>query len=1087
MSEVPYTPDQLDATDVTKRHRDACVVAGPGSGKTTVLVEYYRRLVEAGVDPVRILAITFTEKAAGNMRKKLAETFSESPATRARLERAWVSTVHGFCARLLRENAVFAGVDPEFSVADERESWRLQQESMATAMDEVFRAHPNPVRELIRGLSSIDFQEAVLSAYDAMRGAGVRVEELSGYPAPPGVTIGEVAETLRALGAAPVSNWNYQQKQQLGAALEGAERIVTAAGPLEGLRAIEEFSCNLTKCKRGNTAYNLLRRLKGLIEDARYTLITGFYAPQRELLLDVLRRFDRLYRERKRQAGALDFADLEEFAVRLLEQHAERRARLQEQFEHILMDEFQDTNGQQAKLLRLVRRPDRFYAVGDINQSIFGFRHAEPQGFRDYRDEVERRGGHLVELTGNFRSRPDILRAVETIVEGAGGIERRSLVARRGFDRPRPLCAEVLAASEPEVEARWVARRVQELIDEVPAFRFQDVAVLVRNTEVIADFTAAFEEAGIPYLVNRGRGFYDTREVNDLTHLLRVIANPRDEISLAAVLRSPLALVSDEALLRLKIMGDNLGASMFRLGPETAAEFDPEDHRKLCTFRDGLREWRIRREYVSFDRLLLSAIDECGYRPESGARGDANIDKFLAQARAASTRASLGQYVEELAWVRASNPREPDAPPEDTANAVKVMTVHSAKGLEFPVVFVAALHKGVETSPPVVAFSPRIGLGARWRNPASRDDKDDLFQHSIREERKQQEADEGNRLLFVAMTRAEQHLVLSFSTNGRKPAHWADTVAGSLHLDLEGSRDEVLTRTTPGGEEWKLRLLVTDRAPEPRAKQAGAASAPAGPDAREEVEWWLAPEITEQQDTNATVTALAGFANCPRAYFLGRYLGFEGRPRKLEQAADDGELSAGEFGTQVHALLAGAAVAEPDPEALRLAEVFRQGPLGRRLARASRVEREFDFLMAVEDLVIRGQVDLWFEEGGELVIVDYKTDAVTSVEAHQRAQDYAVQLRLYALAVERILGRAPDRAWLHFLRPNTAIEVDLTPSLLESPEQIVRDFKEAQSTLEFPLNEGERCHRCAFFRDLCPSMYHIQLVTGVGTETTHNK
>jgi len=113
------------------------------------------------------------------------------------------------------------------------------------------------------------------------------------------------------------------------------------------------------------------------------------------------------------------------------------------------------------------------------------------------------------------------------------------------------------------------------------------------------------------------------------------------------------------------------------------------------------------------------------------------------------------------------------------------------------------------------------------------------------------------------------------------------------------------------------------------------------------------------------------------------------------------------------------------------------------------VEREFDFLMSVEDLVVRGQVDLWFVEGGELVIVDYKTDAVTASEAHQRAQDYALQLRLYAMAVERVAGRRVDRAWLHFLRPNVPVEVDLAPSLLESPEQIVRDFQEAQSKGNF--------------------------------------
>src|SRR5438552_17540693 len=134
MSEIIFTPRQLEAIDVLRRHVDACVVAGPGSGKTTVLVEYFRKLVEAGVDPLRILAITFTEKAAGNMRKKLALAFEDAPAVRAALERAWVSTVHGFCARLLREDAVCAGVDPEFRVADERDAWRMPRDAIGAAM-----------------------------------------------------------------------------------------------------------------------------------------------------------------------------------------------------------------------------------------------------------------------------------------------------------------------------------------------------------------------------------------------------------------------------------------------------------------------------------------------------------------------------------------------------------------------------------------------------------------------------------------------------------------------------------------------------------------------------------------------------------------------------------------------------------------------------------------------------------------------------------------------------------------------------------------------------------------------------------------
>jgi ATP-dependent helicase/nuclease subunit A len=198
-----FTRDQLDAVDVGQRHLDTCVVAGPGSGKTTVLVEYFRRLVEAGVDPLRILAITFTEKAAGNMRKKLAEKFRDDPEIRGKLERAWVSTVHGFCMRLLRENAVFAGVDPEFRIVEANESWRIQQESIAAAIDALFQEHPARLRALIRGLSSFEFEEAVLSAYDAMRGAGVRVEDLAGFPVPQGVTTGEIAAITDALREQP--------------------------------------------------------------------------------------------------------------------------------------------------------------------------------------------------------------------------------------------------------------------------------------------------------------------------------------------------------------------------------------------------------------------------------------------------------------------------------------------------------------------------------------------------------------------------------------------------------------------------------------------------------------------------------------------------------------------------------------------------------------------------------------------------------------------------------------------------------------------------------------------------------------------
>ena len=727
----------------------------------------------------------------------------------------------------------------------------------------------------------------------------------------------------------------------------------------------------------------------------------------------------------------------------LLENSPEPRARLQSQFEHVLMDELQDTNGQQAKLLRLVRPPGRFYAVGDVNQSIFGFRHAEPQEFRTFRSEAAASGGRVVPLVENFRSRPEILLAVEQVVGSADGIEPRHLIAGRSFDH-EPAAApyvEAIAAQTVDAEARAVARRMLELIEAEPGRTFRDMALLVRNTEVLPEFTAAFDEAGIPYVVNRGKGFYETREVGDLVQLLRAIANPRDEISLAAVLRSPLVGVSDEALLRLRLPGGNLADALTRLRAEDDPEFHPEDLDALFRFRGRLREWRRRREYVGFDLLLLDAMDETGYPAEVGSRAAANIDKFLAETRAAAPRTSLDAFLRDLEMLREINRAGQDSAPEDASDAVQVMSVHSAKGLEFPVVFVAAMHKGVDSDPPVVAFSPRLGLGASWRNPARRGNVEDLFHYAIRDERRRREAEEANRLLYVAMTRAEDRLVLSFSTGGRKPVNWAELVARNLPLNPDQPGEGQAFAAGP--------------------RTVGPAPAP--------LELLPPPAVAGQHESNVTVTALARFARCPRAYYLGEYLGFQGKPHKAAESAASDSLTAAGLGTQVHELLAGKPVDDPDPRAVRLAAAFRKGPLGRRVERATRAEREFDFLMAVDPLVVRGQIDLWFEEGGELTIVDYKTDAVAAPEAPHRAREYELQVRLYAMAVERLTGRAPTRACLHFLAPDVVVDVDLAPSLIDSPEQTVRDLVEAQENLEFPLREGEQCRRCPFYKDLCPA------------------
>lgn len=1081
---IQLTARQLEAVDIRKFGKDICVVAGPGSGKTSVLVAWFEALVAANVSPLRILAITFTEKAATNMKERLAGAFQKRPDLRPQIERAYVSTVHGFCTRLLRENAIAAGVDPQFRVLDERQAAALESQAVADSLDGFFREEPESVRDLLRALASPDLGKAVVEVYEAMRAGGMGVGDLETERQGPVETTDALLRAIRQVVIERVRGWSPSQMDCLHKIQEwGRQTLELPCSPAslnKHFEVLGRFNCNLNQLKRNNPTYDLLHRIKKvLLPAAKCALITQLYAPQRETLLSALRRFDQLYRRRKEEIGALDYSDLEEFAVRLLTENPDVRNRIRSHFEQVLMDEFQDTNGQQSKLLDLLRPPDRFYAVGDINQSIYGFRHADPEVFQNYRERVRSEGKHIVQLWENWRSRADILRAVDTILKGAEGIEQHEFIAAKEFPAKLEPSVEVVAALAEDIdealllEAKWVASRVRELEGKLSvknrSARFGDMVVLVRNSNVIEPFTAAFEEFQVPYLVSGGKGFFETREVKDLTHLLRILVNPRDEISMAAVLRSPLVGVSDEALLRLKAWG-NLGGALSQLPYRDTSGFDGRDLEQLHRFHDGFKQWREDRDYVSADRLLLRAVDETGYRCESGSRGWSNIEKFAALARESSSRRSLGEFVDELEVLRASDPRDLDAMPEESADAVRIMTAHAAKGLEFPVVFLAGMHKGMNQDLGDLSFSPRVGLGACWRDPVSGEPEDDSLQSRIREERESKEKCESDRLLYVAMTRAEEHLVLSFSSKGIKPQNWAAKLKAGLSLDLHTPTNfpRIEEVSAPDGALFAVRVLCADAAPEKPGSLALVES-------EEGVAFLEPPILTGQYDSTASVTSVTLFAKCPRRYYLARYLGWEGaKPAGLAAGDDDTldqalepDIDSGEFGRQVHGILAGNSSEPVHPEALRLAQVFQESELGRRALRASRAEREFDFLLALEDVVLRGQIDLWFEENNELIVVDYKTGAMDGT--NEQIPSYALQVRLYALALERVTGRLPDKAFLHFLRPDVTVPVDLAPGLLAQAQETVREFRDAQASLRFPLREGEHCRVCPFFHGLCPA------------------
>ncbi len=983
---------------VERLGQDVCVVAGPGSGKTRVLTERFAWLVEEQrVDPARILAITFTEKAANEIKSRLIRRFDSRPELRESIERAWVSTIHGFCARVLQENAIHAGLAPDFTVLDQPAADRLAREAAEASLDAMYREQPDQMRRLLEALDlstqdngrQPDLAESLLDVYESMR--------LSGITEIPAAT--RTPDCLPA--ALDLASSLVNGPPPRGA--EGPRLREWAAEFLAqpNLEVLSRFDFSLNRVGRNPAATQLKQEALPALE-AQW--IGESYADLHDLLKAAIARVGATYRARKRQESAVDFADLEEFTVALLESDEEVRRQVSGRFEQVLMDELQDTNRLQWRLMNLLRT--NFFGVGDINQSIYGFRYADPEVFAEYRDALRSSGAEIDELKENHRSRAEILATVSAVLDAQPGIEARPLEAHAKF-APVGVAVERLVGrgeNAVDTEAALVAARIRQFVDD-REFAYRDIAVLVRTLSSTAPFERAFDRLNIPFLLTGGRTFLEARETRDLLALLAALVNPLDEIPLMGVLRGPLVGLSDQQLYQMS----------------------RED------WRTEFEKWfgRIRElaGLIAPDRLIAMALDQCGYTRGLADRSRANVEKLLAWLRREfrdrpRPLAEMLEDLEALRWTQSVA----EAPPPEAGDVVRMMTIHAAKGLEFPVVFVSALHRGPDRRKPVIAVSRGAGLGVKWRHPVTGQGCSDAAHRTLTEEIERKETAEENRLLYVAMTRAQDRLILSHAERKRS-SPWQKLAESA----------------------------VPESAAPPEPADAEVAAAGITEDVLD------LPAVSGQYDSAVAVTSVAMFQACPRRYFLSRYLG-------LEPVADRPGTGAVELGLDVHKALAGGVV--ESAEANELASRFRSSELGRRAEAATRIEREFDFLFETEDVIVRGQIDLWFDEGmnagGELVIIDYKTDR-DEPNIESAGEGYALQLRLYALALERYAGRRPDRAVLYYLRSDRIVEISLSDRDLAAARNAVGELREAQDQLRFPLKVGEQCRKCLFWGGVCPA------------------
>ncbi len=868
-----FTAEQRAA--IERREGPLLLSAAAGSGKTAVLVErYVRSVLEDGVPVAAVLAITFTEQAAGEMamriRDELRRRGRDDLAVDA--EEARVSTIHALCHRLLRENALAARIDPGFTVLDAPGADRMARAAYDRALDDLVAQAGEAGADLLARVPPVALRAAVRGAHAALRSRG---QAAPGLPEPaerdPGAALAALA---RACAPAAAELGAVDGKRAAAGAAAATDCAAWLAGHGDGVPAPGELG---RFALPGGDGAGLGGAAAG---DYRRALADAVRAGADEELRPALRALDLLlrafgtrYAAAKRAASAVDFADLELLAVSLLEDRADVRRREVRRFRRVLVDELQDVNGVQLRLLELLA-PDGWFAVGDAAQSIYAFRHADVELFRARRAALEPAGAAL-ELRTSFRARPELVDAVNLGVGPqidsyvpllAGRADPPAadpavelLITHRGAwtaEEVMPDGAPPPCAAWRMAEARALAARIRALVAGGRPAR--DVVVLLRAATDLGAYERALDDAGVPTYVIGGRGYWERREVQDLVAWLAVLANTRDEPRLWEVLASPLVGLDAGALVHVAAAARDAGTDPWRVlraafapgaavapaGLELAAAAEAlpaalsaEARGRLAAFvpwAEAERREAARREPAE---LVARAVAARGYdlavlRMPGGARRLANVRKLLRLAREhqAAEGPGLRGFVDAVARRTGrealAEAREGEAPVEsEDLDAVRLMTIHRAKGLEFPVVCVADLGRASPRGEDLLRLGRRGEIGLRLRPLGGGPAVEAFDWPEVTAARRAAAEQETRRLFYVAMTRARERLVLCGAVDvERPPGDWRvplGWIAAGLVPDLA----ERLAR----GEDVGVAEREADGRRVPIAYAIGRPGAPAGP------------------------------------------------------------------------------------------------------------------------------------------------------------------------------------------------------------------------------------------------------------------
>ena len=1153
---MPTTPLDADQQSAVYTRHNTVVVAGAGSGKTTVLARRFVHLVAEEHVPVdRILTLTFTRKAAAEMheriyrllREQLDDPFVAEQA--ARFDQAQISTLDSFCGRIVRAAAGEFGVPPDYRT-DEDE---LADLARSLSLDFLVRRRDTPaLARLIaaNGFDAVltggfmrlatdyltvvpeqDFPAMFSHQIDALTGAleaslrdlQADTEALLSIETQPSAALDRSRESLRGLdweallAAARTAPGDGTRTDQAGGRESPLEEIRTRLQPI--------LQINLRGGAKGDPgAAHFKEQAKALREEGRLIVsILETLQLREELsqLFELVAAFrDELNRE-KRRRGLLSYRDVLSLAVHALEERPATRSFFASRFDRIMIDEFQDNNEEQKRLLYLLSlspevleeyaesvirepgaellRPDRLFFVGDEKQSIYRFRGADVRAFKGLAGELAAQGNEAVFLRTNYRSAEGLIHFFNRLFarimgdgEGADH-EARFEALSAGPAGERPSSVELLyaprdqaAAAEGELlrpdeaEAYAIGRRILRAIGgeeralsdgeghrRPPAFH--EIAVLLRSSGNQIIFERVFRALGIPYQTQSVRSLFLEAPAYDVYAWLRLLTLPEDLAAYAAVLRSPTVGVSDDALGLLLAdaagPGDPEGGAPFAPSGETTAALGGEDRRRLEKGRELHDRLCALADVAAHSELISELWHACGYRylllrdPRYHSYLE-HYDYLLELARrhgeeplaafAEALRGQLGQYQRpEDVEVHAAEQR-----------GVQIMTIHKSKGLEFPIVFLAnagnlGRGEGMGTSP--VYLSERFGLTF---NLPTRDwalnnrSRTNYFFQVGKAEDEERERAELKRLLYVAATRAENHLVVSgvFNRqNVKSRDHLLNMVLRALGFDPELLAQEAAEEERAGeGREAPLSLStippVGRRELYSGGRRSEARDLPRL--GRHLEERMTPPRRLLRRDFAVTELAAVWESRLRTEEVAPPGLQGEALEPAGETAGETAAEAAPLFGSTVHELIAGAvqgrlragafspeqlspplrrrlgdaAGSQLFARAAEMAERFLESETGEYLRGATarghllRVEEPFVLHYPAGEFWFHGQFDFLLVEGERSLVIDLKTDTRELPERH------ALQLFLYRQAATALTGGA-SASTIFYLRSGRSVEV----------------------------------------------------------------